>query len=87
METIIIDRIQQWLQFWVVSTMPPPEDLDQEQLHLDKLDWENMDGEHLGDLLLRARQPTQVTSMFSDEMSASTPPDEAEDNDTFQESE
>ena len=68
-------------------TNSPPEDLDQDLLHLDKLDWENMDGEHLGDLLLRARQHEQVTSLFSEEMSASTPPDEAVDNDTFQESE
>ena len=68
-------------------TNRPPEDLDQDLLHLDKLDWENMDGEHLGDLLLRARQHEQVTSLFSEEMSASTPPDEAVDNDTFQESE
>ena len=36
-------------------TTRPPEQLDQELAHLDKMDWATLDGDHLGDLLLRAQ--------------------------------
>ena len=57
-------------------TTRPPEQLDQELEHLDKLDWENMDGGHLGDLLLRAQQQNQASMSQSEATSASSPPEE-----------